>query len=79
MRVAGPLFAAALDAFFLLGALTGAAAFEAVRFLPAGFVLPEDTFLFEAWTVWVFLLLLGPELLDLAALFFARCDIQVPL
>ena len=79
MRVADPLFAAALDAFFLLGALTGAAAFEAVRFLLVGFVLLEDAFLFEAWTVLVFLLLLGPELLDLAALFFARCDIQVPL
>ena len=79
MRVADPFFAAALGAFFLLGALTGAAAFEAVRFLPVGFVLPEDTFLFKAWTVWAFLLLLGPELPDLAALFIARCDIQVPL
>ena len=79
LRLAGTLFAAAFGTFFLAGALGEPVAFEAARFLPAGFVLLEDAFFFEAGTAFAFLALLAPELTALAAFFFVRCDIQMPL
>ena len=78
LRGAAAFFATALDVFFLLGVLAGAAAFEALLFLPVGFFFTEDAFFTEALTVFAFLFFVA-ELSDLVALIFLRCDIYVPL